>query len=108
MNPEGDGLIDIRKDEREKTLDEVINYVSEMSVMASQRGVLKRLKQKFLAPQFSDLVEELAQEIHDLDAISSRDKDWDNLTDAPKIRLLKVARHILDNYEIKKKPADGV
>jgi hypothetical protein len=87
----GNGLIDIRKDEREKTLDEVISYIGEMSVMVSQRGVLERLKQKFLAP---DPVEELAKELRELDI--------DNMLDR------EIAAYILDNYEIKKKPVNGV
>jgi hypothetical protein len=58
MKPEDNGLIDIRKDEREKTL------------------------------------KELAKELRELDI--------DNMLDR------EIAAYILDNYEIKKKPVNGV
>ena len=96
--PLGNGLIDIRKDEREKTIKEVLEYLGSIENSGSDYWAqfLQKAKMHFL-PSPED---ELAEKIRGIMAMVGGGR--------VQPASIEIAKHILDNYELKKEPVDVV
>lgn len=107
--PLGNGLIDIRKDEREKTIKEVIEFfengINSHPTSHREWTVLQQAKKHF-AP---DKLEALAEKLYYMQRKSKHPDDvWEKQPLVPQAFYLEQAKYILDNYELKKEPVDVV
>lgn len=86
-----------REDERKKTINEVLSFSRELGFHITCEAYYNSLEAKFCTP---DPVEELAKELYEANA---KGNGWGWETTSSKGAYLEQAKHLLDNYELKKK-----